>query len=301
MTSDSQGTVTVNLAPYLPGEALKEKLYTKKKSIILTSATLSIKLKQKDVDNSEQHPFNYIRTVLDLDDKFEELIIDSPFDFETQTYVLVPDNALPISSPKSSGELAVFFEKLIKKIGGGMLSLFTSYKMIETLYLSLMEEIQGSGIRMLAQRISGGRNKIIKAYMNDPTHSVLFGTSSFWEGVDIKGEALTTLVIHKLPFDVPTDPVCKARCQMFGNGFYEYSVPRAILKFRQGFGRLIRSKSDYGVMIVLDNRVLGKDYGRFFLEALPPNVTLEKMKLLDIPEKVKEWLDINKEQRKSNF
>ena len=130
--------------------------------------------------------------------------------------------------------------------------------------------------------------------MNDPAHSVLFGTASFWEGVDIKGEALTTLVIHKLPFDVPSDPICKARGQMFGNGFYEYSVPRAILKFRQGFGRLIRSKKDYGVMIVLDNRVLTKDYGKLFLDALPANITIEKTPLADIPANVEQWLRLKR-------
>ena len=177
-----------------------------------------------------------------------------------------------------------------------MMSLFTSYKMIETLYLDLMDPLQNNGVRLLAQRISGGRNKIMKAYMNDPEHSVLFGTASFWEGVDIKGKALTTLVIHKLPFDVPSDPICKARSNMFNNGFYEYSVPRAILKFRQGFGRLIRSKKDYGVMIVLDNRVLTKDYGKLFLDALPERITLEKTPLAQIPDNVKQWLGLNRKK-----
>ena len=296
MTSDYQGTVTINLAPYMPGKFLKEGLYDQKKSIILTSATLGVRLKDKSYDAPEQHPFTYLRTVLSLDDKFEELIIDSPFDFETQTYVMVPNDALPITSPKSTQQLIPFFSELIKKVGGNMMSLFTSYKMIETLFLDLMEPLQNSGIRLLAQRISGGRNKIMKAYMNDPAHSILFGTASFWEGVDIKGEALTTLVIHKLPFDVPTDPICKARGEMFNNGFYEYSVPRAILKFRQGFGRLIRSKKDYGVMIVLDNRVLTKDYGKLFLDALPENITLERLPLMEIPAKVKQWLDLNRKK-----
>jgi len=229
-----------------------------------------------------------------LDEKFEELIIDSPFDFEAQTYVMVPDNILPVTSPKSVQQLAPFFSDLIKKVGGNMMTLFTSYRMIETLYLDLMEPLQNAGTKLLAQRISGGRNKIMKAYLNDPAHSILFGTASFWEGVDIKGEALSTLVIHKLPFDVPSDPICKARSQMFNNGFMEYSVPRAILRFRQGFGRLIRSKKDYGVMIVLDNRVLTKQYGQLFLDALPDNITLEKPHLSEIPGNVEQWLGLNK-------
>ena len=295
MTSDLQGMVTINLAPYLPGEYLKDRLYNQKKSIILTSATLGVKLQDKSFDAPEQHPFTYLRTILSLNDSFEELIIDSPFDFETQAYVMIPNDALPIISPKSIKQFAPFFEKLIKNVGGNMMTLFTSYRMIETLYLDLMQPLQNEGIQLLAQRISGGRNKIMKAYLNDPAHSVLFGTASFWEGVDIKGDALTTLVIHKLPFDVPSDPICKARSQMFDNGFFEYLVPRAILKFRQGFGRLIRSKKDYGVMIVLDNRVLTKDYGELFLKALPERITLEETKLMEIPDKVKEWLGLSKE------
>ena len=294
MTSDLKGIVTVNLAPYLPGKQLKERLYDQKKSIILTSATLGVKLSDKSFDAPEQHPFTYLRTLLSLDDKFEELIIDSPFNFETQTYVLIPNDTIPVTSPKSNQQMAPFFEQLIRNVGGNMMSLFTSYKMIENLYLDLMQPLQNEGVRLLAQRISGGRNKIMKAYMNDPAHSILFGTASFWEGVDIKGDALSTLVIHKLPFDVPSDPICKARSQMFQNGFFEYSVPRAILKFRQGFGRLIRSQKDFGVMVVLDNRVLTKEYGKLFLEALPQGITLEESKLMEIPDKVKNWLELNR-------
>lgn len=294
MTSNLKGIVTVNLAPYLPGKQLKDRLYDQKKSIILTSATLGVKLSDKSFDAPEQHPFTYLRTLLSLDDKFEELIIDSPFNFETQTYVLIPNDAIPVTSPKSNQQMAPFFEQLIRNVGGNMMSLFTSYKMIENLYLDLMHPLQNEGVRLLAQRISGGRNKIMKAYMNNPAHSILFGTASFWEGVDIKGDALSTLVIHKLPFDVPSDPICKARSQMFQNGFFEYSVPRAILKFRQGFGRLIRSQKDFGVMVVLDNRVLTKEYGKLFLEALPEGITLEESKLMEIPDKVKNWLELNR-------
>jgi len=296
MSSDLQGVVNINLAPYRPGTMLKERLYDKKKSIILTSATLGVKLSDTGFDNSvEPHPFTYIRTLLDLDERFDEVIIDSPFDFESKTYVLVPSDVLPITSPKSVQQLAPFFAELIKRVGGNMMTLFTSYRMIETLYMDLMQPLKSAGIKLLAQRISGGRNKIMKAYIKDPAHSVLFGTASFWEGVDIKGEALSTLVIHKLPFDVPSDPICKARSQMFNNGFMEYLVPRAILRFRQGFGRLIRSKKDYGTMIVLDNRVLTKQYGKLFLDALPENVTLDKIPLMEIPGKVEEWLRLNRD------
>lgn len=291
MTTNMQGVVTLNLAPFIPGDQLREKLYDQKKSIVFTSATLGVKLNRRGFDQAEEdHPFTYFRTMLSLDGRFEELMIDSPFDYESQSYVLVPGNILPISSPRSNQELLPFFELLIRTVKGSLLSLFTSYRIIEQLYLDLVQPLKSEGVKLLAQRISGGRNKIMKAYLNDPHHSVLFGTASFWEGVDIKGDALTALVIHKLPFDVPTDPICKARSQLFQNGFMQYSVPRAILKFRQGFGRLIRSKKDYGVMVVLDNRVLTKDYGKLFLDALPDNITLERIPLMDIPGQVGEWL-----------
>jgi predicted DnaQ family exonuclease/DinG family helicase len=297
LTSDQQGVVGLNLAPYLPGTHLKEKLYTKKKSIVLTSATLGIKLHDKSFDAPEQHPFNYLRTILSLDEHFEELIIDSPFDYEKQAYVMIPKDVLPVTSPRSPGQLVTFFENLLKSVGGNTLSLFTSYRMIETLYMALVEPLQNAGIRLLAQRISGGRNKILKAYLADPAHSALFGTSSFWEGVDIRGEALSTLIIHKLPFDMPNDPIHKARSQLFENGFMEYTVPRAILKFRQGFGRLIRSTTDYGVMMVLDERLYSKKYGEFFLQALPDGITVEQLNLDQIPAKAKEWLELSKSNR----
>jgi DNA polymerase-3 subunit epsilon/ATP-dependent DNA helicase DinG len=299
LAADSKGEVSVNLAPTLPGTDLKQKLYAEKKSIVLTSATLGIKLKDKAYDAPEQHPFTYLRTLLALDERFEELIIDSPFDYERQAYVLVPTDALPITSPKSNDQLAPFFQQLIEAVGGNILGLFTSYRVIEVMYLALAENLKNAGIRLLAQRISGGRNKIMKAYLASPQNSALFGTSSFWEGVDIKGEALTTLVIHKLPFDMPNDPIHKARAQLFQNGFYEYTVPRAILKFRQGFGRLIRSTTDYGSMIVLDERVFSKDYGRLFLDALPENITLEKLPLAEIPAKAKEWLELSRKDQAS--
>lgn len=292
ITSDMKGAITIFMAPLMLGDELKKRLYEKKKSIVFTSATLGVKLVSQD--ETEQHPFTYLRRMLGLDERFEELILPSPFDYETQTYVITPTDLKPVQASDSIVQVGDFFQKLIRKVGGGMMGLFTSHGALERVYLHLMESFTAKDPKVLAQRISGGRAKVMKAYMHDPENSVLLGTNSFWEGVDIQGKALTTLVIHKLPFDVPNDPIFKARGELFGNSFMEYSVPRAILRFRQGFGRLIRSKKDYGVLIVLDNRVLTKDYGKMFLQALPPKVMKEKMKLAEVPDKVKEWLDFSK-------
>ena len=292
ISSDLHGIVTINLAPLTTGPYLKDLLYDKKKSIVLTSATLGVKLAQEGGDGYEQHPFTYLRQMLGLDDKFEEVVLDSPFDYEKQVYVIMPTGLEPVQSKKNIEQASGFFKRLIKSVGGGMLGLFTSYGALENVYLNLMHELTPKDPKVLAQRISGGRAKIMKSYMKNPKNSVLLGTASFWEGVDIAGDALTTLVIHKLPFDVPSDPIYKVRGQMFNNGFMEYSVPRAILRFRQGFGRLIRSKKDYGVMIVLDDRVLGKEYGQMFLASLPKGVTIEKMPLNEVEGKAKEWLTL---------
>ncbi|MBU0706321.1 DEAD/DEAH box helicase family protein, partial [Patescibacteria group bacterium] len=252
ITSDMKGAITIYMAPLMLGDELKERLYDEKKSVILTSATLGVKLVSPD--ETEQHPFTYIRQMLGLDDRFEELILESPFDFETQAYVITPTDLRPVQAKDSINQVGEFFVRLIRAVGGSLMGLFTSHGALERVYLHLMHEFNPNDPKVLAQRISGGRAKVMKAYMNNPTHSALLGTNSFWEGVDIRGEALTTLVIHKLPFDVPSDPIFKARSEMFNNSFMEYSVPRAILRFRQGFGRLIRSKKDYGVMVILDDR-----------------------------------------------
>ncbi|MFH1012430.1 MAG: helicase C-terminal domain-containing protein, partial [Candidatus Peregrinibacteria bacterium] len=288
------GNVALHMAPLVVGTLLKERLYGRKKSIVLTSATLSVQLSPEGVDHTEQHPFTYFRHMLGLDERFEEVILDSPFNFETQSYVLLPTDILPLTAKSSMEQVSGFFAKLIQAVKGGLLGLFTAYAAIETLYLHLMDRPEVRGTKIIGQRISGGRNKVMKAYLNDPMHSVLFGTASFWEGVDIQGEALSTLVIHKLPFDVPSEPIFKARQELFSNPFMEYSVPRAILRFKQGFGRLIRSTRDYGVLVVLDNRIFQRDYGQLFLQALPSGVVVEKAKLDQIPEKVREWLSLSR-------
>ena len=290
ITSDMKGMITLNMAPLMLGDELQEKLYSKKRSVVFTSATLGVNLADDDQAAEAPHPFEYVRRMLGLDERFEELVLASPFDYESQTYILTPTDLEPVVSRNSIEQVSRFMLPFIRAVGGSMLALFTSHGALEKVYMSLMQHFTPQDPKLYAQRITGGRGKIMKAYTNDPTHSVLFGTNSFWEGVDLQGEALTTLVIHKLPFDVPSDPIVAARSQLFGNAFMEFSVPRAILRFRQGFGRLIRSKKDYGAMVILDNRVLTKEYGKMFLKALPQNVTIEKAKLFEVPEKVKEWL-----------
>ena len=125
---------------------------------------------------------------------------------------------------------------------------------------------------MLAQGVDGTPPQLLARFQEDP-RAILLGTSSFWEGVDIVNNVLKVLVVARLPFNVPTEPVFAARSQLYENAFYEYSVPQAVLRFRQGFGRLIRNRSDRGAVLVLDGRISSKAYGKWFLSSLPPATT----------------------------
>ncbi|MBC7256718.1 MAG: DNA polymerase III subunit epsilon, partial [Chloroflexi bacterium] len=145
------------------------------------------------------------------------------------------------------------------------------------------------GIIVFAQGIDGSRRQILRNFRTTP-RSVLLGTRSFWEGIDVVGEALSCLVIARLPFSVPTDPILAARAETFENPFEEYYLPEAILRFRQGFGRLIRSQEDFGIVAVLDKRLITKSYGKLILRSLPP-CTARQGPLQSLPDVARRWLD----------
>lgn len=288
LTTTNRGVVTLSTLPLLAGEPLMKDLYEKKKSIILTSATLSTPLVSEEHFELSQKPFEYLRKMLNLNERFEELVLDSPFDFEKQALVILPKD-MNVRHHDSLEQIITLIHDVVLATQGRMLGLFTSYKVIENLFVRLLPLLSSKGINVLAQRFSGGRNKILRSFLNDPANSLLLGTSSFWEGIDIPGDDLIAVLIHKLPFDIPSDPLHKARCQLFQNGFYEYTVPRAILKLKQGFGRLIRSKQDYGVMILLDDALTKKDYGPLFLKSLP-HVTIERVEVEGVAPLIRQWL-----------
>ena len=163
-------------------------------------------------------------------------------------------------------------KKFILSLKQNRVYLFTSYSMLNMLYNQLKSHFEGKHVLLLAQGKSGSRTNLINQF-REYKESVLFGTDSFWEGIDVPGGALEILLITKLPFDVPTEPLIAARMEEIkksgGNPFFEYSVPEAIIKFRQGFGRLIRHKNDFGAVIVCDNRLSRMQYGKQFLNSLP--------------------------------
>jgi len=201
----------------------------------------------------------------------ETCLLDSPFDYQAQAILGIPDDIAPPDSSTFIDESIDAIRQVLQASHGRAFILFTSFYALNLSYKKLESELRKAGITPLRQG-SLNRTQLLERFKSD-THSVLFGTDSFWEGVDVAGEALQCVILPKLPFRVPTEPIIQARTEQIeksgGNAFMEYTLPLAVIKFRQGFGRLIRRKSDRGAVVVLDNRILTKHYGKIFLKSLP--------------------------------
>jgi predicted DnaQ family exonuclease/DinG family helicase len=252
-------------APLNISKILDEKLFSRLKTGIFTSATLT-------VGKKFDYFMNRIGLTLSSLERTDMLNLDSPFNYQQQVLFAIPA-FLP--DPRSAGyreSLRDFLGQLLKEQPRGTLVLFTSYSLLNEMYDSLKLLFDAEKIPLLAQGISGSRHSITSEFKQN-SRSFLFGTDSFWEGIDVPGNALENLLITKLPFDVPTEPIIQAKAEQIelngGNAFLDYTIPEAVIKLRQGFGRLIRSTNDIGTIIILDNRVIKKMYGRIFLESLP--------------------------------
>jgi len=196
-----------------------------------------------------------------------------------------------IPEPETPGYqqgVAVALTELCRATRGRTLVLFTSHAALRTAHAAVHEPLGQEGILVLGQGIDGSPKRVLNHLKANPD-TVVFGTSAMWEGVDVVGKALSVLVITRLPFAVPTDPVFSARAELYDDPFNEYMVPRAVLRFKQGFGRLIRSWSDRGVVILMDRRVQSKSYGRVFLDSLP-KCTVKRGSLRQMPQEVVNWL-----------
>lgn len=271
------GAVSFSSAPLHVGEVLNDYLFGRKASTVLTSATLST-----------GGSFKYIKERLGVPEA-RELMLGSPFDYKRAALVLVP-NDMPEPTERDyqrAVEHAVV--ELCTASRGRALVLFTSHSALRATHAAVKRPLERAGIRVLGQNIEGTAAEILAQLRANP-QTVLLGTASFWEGVDVVGEALSLLVIAKLPFSVPTDPVFSARASLLDDPFNEYAVPQAGLRFKQGFGRLIRHRDDRGVMVVLDRRLRSKRYGRVFLNSLPP-CTVSEAPLHQLPPLVARWLN----------
>jgi ATP-dependent DNA helicase DinG len=242
----------INLAP-----VLSEKLFAAADCVVLTSATLST-----------GGDFSFIRTRLGIKDA-EELIVPSHFDFTRQAILYVPDN---IPEPREAGwveRAAAEIRTLLDASRGRAFLLFTSYAQMRQVYESLRDAVDFP----LFMQGDKSKFRLLEEFRATPG-AVLFATSSFWQGVDVQGEQLSCVVIDKLPFAVPGDPVVAARISRInetgGNAFYQYQIPAATILLKQGIGRLIRNRTDRGILAILDKRIVTKIYGRVFLESLPP-------------------------------
>jgi len=270
------GELVGTCAPLRVDSFLKQTLFEKKHSVIVTSATLSVAGK-----------FDSIRNRLGIDSP-GELLVDSPFDYPNSALICVPTDMPEPTQKEYLGELARTVVELAQITKGRMLVLFTAYSALRSVSNLTREALSRSNVRVLAQGIDGSPSRILREFLDRP-NAVLFGTSSFWEGVDLPGEALQILIVTRLPFGVPNDPVFVSRSQLYEQPFLEYAVPEAVLRFRQGFGRLIRSKEDRGVVVVLDRRIISRGYGGVFLRSLPECMVLQPS-LKRLGGEVSRWL-----------
>jgi len=255
-------SLALRTAPIDVSEALRSMLFARGKSCLLTSATLGL----------GEGDLRYFRERVGADD-VESACIGSPFDYQRQmTLHLVPSMPEP-TAPAFEEALERWIAHFLKLSQGRAFVLFTSYRLLQSMAGRLEGYCARQGWELLVQGTGKPRHQIIREFRENVS-SVLFGTESFWTGVDVPGEALSNVIITRLPFAVPDHPVTASRLEAIeergGNPFMEYSVPEAVLKLRQGVGRLIRSRRDHGIAVILDNRVLTKQYGRIFLNALPP-------------------------------
>jgi ATP-dependent DNA helicase DinG len=251
-------------APLDVAHSIKTCILDKFRSVVLTSATLA-------VGNS----FQYLSSQTGLDqvdrERVLELLLESPFDYESQALVAIPADLPEPTGTKFENELTQVLLEATTISQGRAFLLFTSFDLLTRMYGRLQGPLAQRGIKSLKQG-EMNRHLLLSRFRKEES-AVLFGTDSFWEGVDVKGRALELVVITRLPFRVPTEPIIQARTeQMATHGhdpFMEYTVPQAVIKFKQGFGRLIRSREDRGSVLICDSRVLSKPYGRFFLASLP--------------------------------
>jgi len=265
ITRDKTVLIRMIRSPLSISKILKKRLFNQFSSIILTSATLTVEKK-----------FDYFRERLGLDNKddqaIKEYMYESEFNFDKQVVFSVPSDLPPPQSSDFQSKAESLALRLCEITDGHTLLLFTSYRMLSQFCDHLGPSLEKQEIQVLRQG-DQPRQKLLERFKNEQP-AVLFGTNSFWEGIDIIGPALTSVILAKLPFYVPTDPVIQARQQLMEaqgiDPFIHYALPMAIIKFRQGFGRLVRSRKDYGIVTCLDTRVLTKRYGKMFLNSLPP-------------------------------
>ncbi len=281
-----QNMTTVYRRPVHVANQLKNDFFLKKKSVILTSATLTV-----------NQTFSYIKRALGIDDfSIIEKQIQSPFNYQEQVQLIIPEDLPDIKTVPEEEYIAAITEHIIsiaEASGGRMLTLFTSHEMLKKTYELIKESGLLDDFALIAQGITAGsRSRLTRSFQRFEK-AILFGTSSFWEGIDIPGEDLSCLVIVRLPFSPPDEPITAAKrdliLQQGGNPFNELSLPEAVLRFKQGFGRLVRSSTDRGIVFVFDRRIITTTYGQSFLRSIP-KIPIKRVSIGEMVQFIHKWL-----------
>jgi ATP-dependent DNA helicase DinG len=258
-------TVRLKSAPLNVGPDVRRVLFDKYDSVILTSATLA----SDGVE--EKGGFDFFASRVGLED-FESLKLGSPFDYEKNVTIYIEPDLPEPTEKKFEQSAAETIKKYLRLTHGKAFVLFTSYTMLNNIADALGDWLAEQNIAFLRQGGGIDRSRLLHEFKIGPA-AVLFGTDSFWQGVDVPGETLSNVIIMRLPFAVPNHPLLQGRLEQIrqngGNPFFDYQLPSAVIKFKQGFGRLIRTKTDTGIVVILDSRIIRKPYGQQFLSAIP--------------------------------
>ncbi len=257
--------LSLHAAPLHVGPLVEEHIFNELEAVVLTSATL----RTAGAGAWQEPSFGYIRERLHAFEALE-LALGSPFDFPNRALLYLVSDMPEPNQPGYQRYVEQAILDVATTLGGRTLVLFTSYGQLNQTARAIGNALADASLTLLAQTEGASRQQLLEHFKQPAARAVLLGTRSFWEGVDVPGAALQAVILVKIPFDVPSDPIFAARAETFDNSFYDYSVPEAVLRFRQGFGRLLRRQDDEGVVVVLDKRVLSKRYGQQFLDALPP-------------------------------
>jgi predicted DnaQ family exonuclease/DinG family helicase len=273
---DNDGALALHVAQSHLGRVIRETIVNTHRSVVFTSATLAV-----------AGSFDFALDRFGVDNFADTLAVGSPFDHQRQALLLLPTDIVLPGEDRFIEEAARLIEDVARTLDGRTLVLFTSHAALRDAAARL-GPLESEGLAVLTQGIDGSRRALLERFMQG--RAVLLGTQSFWEGVDLPGDVLRCVVIARLPFSVPDDPLVQGRAERYDDPFVQFQLPQAALRLRQGFGRLIRTKTDYGAVVLLDRRVVTKDYGEILLGSLPDART-EHLPLDGIAARVAAWCD----------